>query len=160
MRWVSAVAVYMVAQVLVSQVFVWLAILAERFELYFYEELGWAFMVGAQLLASVYLYCTADLPAGSEILLELNLLFAAIYLPFQVFHLRAIRTHAQHDGRPQTAWTLARLGTGLRRSIEVKNRRADARSWGGSVGLVWMIGYWATLLPMWVYYVVLVLARS
>ena len=74
--------------------------------------------------------------------------------------LRAIRAQARREGRPKAAWTFARLGTGLRRSIEVKNRRADAHSWGGIVGLMWMIGYWATLLPMWVYYIVAVLARS
>src|SRR5262249_3198167 len=98
--------------------------------------------------------------AGREILLELNLLFAAIYLPFQLFNLRAIRRQAQGAGKPKASWTLARLGTGLRRSIEVKNRRTDADSWGSTVGLVWMIGYWATLLPMWVYCIVAVLTRG
>ena len=27
-------------------------------------------------------------------------------------------------------------------------------SWGGVVGLTWMIAYWATLLPMWMHVIV------
>ena len=54
----------------------------------------------------------------------------------------------------ETPWTLEQFASGLRRSIRVKNPRTDAESWGGIVGLIWMTGYWATLLPLWVYYIV------
>jgi hypothetical protein len=50
-----------------------------------------------------------------------------------------------------------RLGTGLMQAVRVKTRRTDADSWGGLIGLTWMTGYWATLIPMWVYYIVGVL---
>ena len=50
-----------------------------------------------------------------------------------------------------------RLGTGLKRAVRVKTRRTDSDSWGGPIGLTWMTGYWATLIPMWVYYIVRVL---
>ncbi len=50
-----------------------------------------------------------------------------------------------------------RLVTGLRRSMMVKNPRTDAASWGGFVGITWMIGYCATLVPLWLYYIVMVL---
>jgi hypothetical protein len=39
----------------------------------------------------------------------------------------------------------------LKQSLRLKNRRTDAAAWGGWVGLLWMIGYWATLIPAWLY---------
>jgi hypothetical protein len=47
----------------------------------------------------------------------------------------------------------------MERSLRVRNRRRDAGSWGGLVGLTWMAGYWATLLPLWISKVVAVLSR-
>jgi hypothetical protein len=52
--WVNAVAWLMVLQVVACQVCVWVAILTERFEFYFYEELGWLFMIAANAISSVY----------------------------------------------------------------------------------------------------------
>jgi hypothetical protein len=158
-RWVYGVAVYMVVQIVICQVCVWLAIVGEQFELYFYEELGWVFLTAALSVASIYLYGSVHGYAGREILLELNLLFAAVYLPFQVFNLRAIRANAKQQGWPGSPWTADRMVTGLWRSIQVKDRRTDAQSWGGIVGLLWMTGYWATWLPLWVYEIVVVLSR-
>jgi hypothetical protein len=43
------------------------------------------------------------------------------------------------------------LAKGLKQSILLKNRRTDAAAWVGWVGLLWMTGYWATLIPAWVY---------
>jgi hypothetical protein len=57
--WVDALAWGMVAQVVMSQVFVWGAILTGRLALYFWEELGWAILVTANALASAGLYRTA-----------------------------------------------------------------------------------------------------
>ena len=45
----------MVVQVVISQGFVWGAILTERLALYFYEELGWAIIFAANTIASAYL---------------------------------------------------------------------------------------------------------
>jgi hypothetical protein len=53
--WVNVLSWVMVAQVVVSQVFVWGAILTSRHRLFFYEELGWAFIYALNTLASVYL---------------------------------------------------------------------------------------------------------
>jgi len=157
--WVDGIAWFMVLQVLVCQVCVWLAILTERFELYFYEELGWLFMYAANTMCSAYLYLTVDTLPGQKNLLLLNLAFGIPYVPFQLINLAAVRRQAKRQGDSDRAWTLERLALGLRRAIEVKNPRTDAESWGGIVGLIWMTGYWATLLPMWVYYIVVVLSR-
>jgi len=158
--WVEVVAGWMVLQVVICQVCVWGAILTERFELYYYEELGWLLMYAANTIASAYLYLTVDGLGGRAVLLEVNLIFGIVHFPFQVLNLVAVRAQADTEDRAGTGWTVERLATGLRRSIRVKNRRTDAASWGGVVGLIWMTGYWATLLPLWVYYIVRVLSAS
>lgn len=148
--WVNGFAAFTVLQSVVCQVCVWLAIVSERFEFYFYEELGWVCMFVANTIASAYLYLAVDGLAGKELLLQVNLVFGVGYLPFQIINLAAVRTQAKKQSHRRTPWTLEGLAAGLRRSIHVKNRRTDAESWGGIVGLVWMTGYWATLLPLWV----------
>ena len=45
--WVDALSWLMVVQVVISQLFVWGAILTGRLALYFWEELGWAVLVAA-----------------------------------------------------------------------------------------------------------------
>ena len=160
-EWVIALSWLMVAQVVISQGFVWAAVLTEQFELYYYEELGWALIFVANTIASAYLYVTADALGGRKVLLQLNLLFGTVYLPWQVIHLTTLRANARrHSGRSAAGSPSIsmRLATGLQRAVRVKNRRTDADSWGGLIGLTWMTGYWATLIPMWVYYIVGVLS--
>ena len=156
--WVIALSRLMVVQVVVSQVLVWMAILTDRRELYFFEELGWALIFAANAIASAYLYATAVTPGGRHVLLVLNLLFGAVYLPWQGFHLRFLLANARAArDRAGSQPMLPRLATGLKRSIRERNPRRDAESWGGMIGLTWMTAYWATLIPMWVYYLVEVL---
>jgi hypothetical protein len=156
--WVNGLAWLMVLQIVMCQVCVWLAILGERFQLYFYEELGWMFMYMENTLASAYLLLTADLPDGGALLLQWNLLFGVLYMPFQVANLRAVHVQARTQGAVAAPWTLQRLAVGVQRSVRVKNRRTDGASWGGIVGVMWMTGYWAMVLPLWVYAIVRVLA--
>jgi hypothetical protein len=143
----------MVAQVVISQGFVWRAILTGRRIDYFYEEIGWAVLFAANTVASVYLYLTVESLGGAAILLQLNLVFGCVYLPWQVFfHLRALLEDAAR-GEPTSA------AEGLRRSIRQRVPTADAQAWGGLVGLTWMTAYWAALIPPWIHWVVVVLSR-
>src|SRR5262249_15356044 len=151
--WIDGLACLIVLQAVVCQFCVWLAILLERFDLYFYEELGWLFMYAANAIASAYLYFTDGLGEKAA-LLQLNVAFGVVYLPFQVINLVAVRAQAKKQGGAKPSWSVERFAAGLRQSIRTKNRRTDAASWGGIVGLIWMTGYWATLLPMWVYFIV------
>jgi hypothetical protein len=159
-EWVIVLSWLMVVQVVISQGFVWAAILTEQLELYYYEELGWALIFVLNTIVSAYLYLTVCALGGREILLELNLLFGIVYLPWQVIHLASLRARARRNrgktgaGSPSIS---IRLATGLERAVRVKTRRTDADSWGGPIGLIWMTGYWATLIPMWVYHIVGVL---
>jgi hypothetical protein len=158
--WVTIISWLMVVQVVVSQAFVWTAILTEQFEYYFYEELGWAFIFAANTIASAYLYITVGRVSDSSVLLILNMIFGVLYLPWQTTHLASLRADAiRNAGKsgPRSEPFATRLTAGLRRAIRVKNRRTDADAWGGVIGLTWMTAYWATLIPVWTYYIVKVL---
>jgi len=155
-EWVIAISWLMVGQVVVSQGLVWAAILTERLELYYYEELGWALIFVANTIASAYLYLTVRALGGREVLLQLNLLFGLVYLPWQGIHLATLRANARRTSGKTRAGSTSIL-SGLKRAVRVKNRRTDSDSWGGFIGLTWMTAYWATLIPMWVYYIVEVL---
>jgi hypothetical protein len=160
--WVDALSWLMVVQVLVSQVFVWGAIATGRLALYFWEELGWAILVAANALASVGLWSQRAALAGAGSLLVINLLFGIVYLAWQVANLRLQIADARRAGetlRPATRVSRRLLGDGLRRSLCERNRTTDATAWGGLVGLTWMTGYFATLLPMWASHIVAVLSR-
>ena len=160
--WVDILSWLMVAQVVISQCFVWTAIVIEHFEFYFYEELGWAFIFAANTAASAYLYTTVGMLGGKSILLILNLLFGVVYLPWQTIHLAGLHREAiRHWGESESGSVpiSTRLAMGLEQAVRIKNVRTDAASWGGFVGLTWMTAYWATLIPVWVYYIVVVLSR-
>jgi hypothetical protein len=155
--WVDALAGVMVIAVLISQLFVWGAILTGRLSLYFYEELGWAVIFVANTIASACLYLTVDALGERETLLHLNLLFGLVYLPWQLIHLRALRADARaldEVGDPHAPVTRQLVADHLHRSLFEWKRATDAASWGGLVGLTWMTAYWATLIPMWVYQIV------
>ncbi|MGH8515967.1 MAG: hypothetical protein ACREUE_00765 [Panacagrimonas sp.] len=135
---VSVLSWLMVIQVIVSQFLVWGAIATGRLALYFYEELGWAVIFAANTIATIVLM----LRAVDHLLLVFNLVFGLLYLPWQAMHLRMLRANAD---------ATVVVGT------TTKQRRTDAQAWGGVVGLSWMLGYWAILIPPWVYAVVLYL---
>lgn len=152
--WVDGLSWLMVAAATISQACVWAAVLTGRLELYFVEELGWLLIFTANTAAAAYLYLTTDVHGGRQALLLASLVFGAGYLPFQVIHLRGLRAAATRGGSAQAR----RLADGLKQSIRLKNRRTDAAAWAGWVGLVWMTGYWATLIPAWLYCNVVVLS--
>ena len=129
--WVGSLSWSMVVFACTSQVFVWTAILTGQFRYYFYEELGWLLIFIANTAASAYLLATTAPHGGREALLLLSLVFGAAYLPWQYVHLRILRANGEARAMPVAPG----LAQGLRRAIELKNRRTDAESWGGIVGL-------------------------
>ena len=153
--WVDALSWLMVVQVGVSQVFVWSAILTQRLRLYFFEEVGWWVIFFANTLASGFLYLSADTPPEGLLLVKLNLFFAVGYLPWQVLHLRSLRKEARTDSEASVGWR-----TGLREALQHREPRTDSAGWGGAIGLTWMVAYWATLIPFWVYTVAVVLSAA
>ena len=146
----------MIVQVIVSQCFVWCAIFIGRQKLYFYEELGWGVIFTINTIASIILYWTLEIRDGRELLLQLNLLFGAVYLPWQFIHLKALRLNAKHQEINEDYRGIPRslLIKGLFNSIPMKNRTTNPKAWGGVIGMVWMIAYWFALIPVWIYLIV------
>jgi len=147
----------MVIQVVVSQGFVWGAILLQREKYYYFEEFGWAVIFGLNTSISILLFIYADNYAQYKILVQLNLIFGALYLPWQFIHLRSIRNRVIKNDllniiKPDISIKL--LIDGLNQSFyhRVKSNEPDA--WGGLVGLTWMLNYWATLIPVWLYFII------
>ena len=160
--WVDALSWLMVAQVVISQCFVWGAILTGRLALYFWEELGWAILVAANAVASAGLWPSRSALGDAGILLHINLLFGGVYLVWQIANLRLQIADARRAGETLRPWTRVSrklLGEGLWRSMRERNRTTDATAWGGLVVLLWMTGYFATLLPLWANRIVLVFSR-
>lgn len=160
--WVEAFSWAMVLQAVISQGFVWWAILTKRLVFYYYEELGWAVIFVANTLASAYLYATVDSLGNREILLQLNLLFGLFYLPWQAVHVKTLWSDARSDGHRSLSNarpTREVLADGLRESIHARTPARDAESWGGWVGLTWMVCYWAAIIPVWVYLIVETLSQ-
>ena len=150
----------MVVLVVVAQFFVWFAILTDRQKLYFYEEFGWGVIFVINTIASAILYWTLDSLGGHALLLQLNLLFGVIYLPWQFIHLKSLRLSAKHqkineDLHAEISWSV--LKRGLYQSIQMKNPTTQPKAWGGFIGMTWMIGYWVALIPTWIYLIVRVI---
>jgi len=156
--WVDLLSWLMVVQVVVSQVFVWGAILLGRLSFFFWEEVGWGVIFVANTIASVWLFWSTDHAGGGTFLLQLNLLFGLVYLPWQVLHVRSLAADARGRAEDDASFDVGTLSNGLRRSITERTRATDGESWGGLIGLTWMTAYWATLIPMWMYEIVTVSA--
>lgn len=60
----------MVVVVVISQGFVWAAILTEQLEHYSYEELGWVLIFAVNTIASAYLFLTVGALGNREVLLS------------------------------------------------------------------------------------------
>ncbi len=155
--WIDALAWLMVVQVVVSQGFVWGQLLTGRLMLFVFEEAGWFVIFAANAIASAALLLGGADPGDREILLNLNLVFAAGYLPWQVIHLRALWLDARAGPVDLSKSTADTLGGRLWQLLVGFRVATDAESWGGWVGLTWMTAYWATLIPVWVYVIVRVL---
>src|SRR5262244_2752350 len=118
--WVDAFSWLMVMLVVVSQVFVWSAILTGRLALYFWEELGWTILVAANAVASIGLYTARHARGDAAVLIHLNLLFGLVYLAWQVPNLKLQIADARRAGeslQPLAPVSWKMLGEGLRRSI-------------------------------------------
>ena len=150
----------MVGLVVVAQGLVWRAILTQRAIWFFYEEICWFLIFVANTLASAVLIVGgAASETNGAMLLDWNLVFGAFYLPWQVFHLRALWREALPGAAPSgpraKPWR-----EGLRDARCRRARHTDAAAWGGVIGAVWMVAYWAAVIPVWVHQVALALSAS
>ena len=151
---INALSWFMVMLVILSQVCVWTAIIFNRKMWYFYEEIGWFIIYSINTMVSLFLLSTLSYEGGKELLLFLNIIFGAGYLPWQFFHLKSLlqegNKQAPANSSPITpSWKLFILG--VKNSISVKNCSQRSEDWGGIIGVTWMAGYWAVIMPAWIY---------
>ena len=157
LAWVDAIVFYTIVQVVVSQAFVWAALLTGRRSLYVWEELGWFLMFLGNTAASIRLSLDDGQGEGPALLLTLNILFGVLYLPWQVFHLRALLGSARAGERQagDESPAISPRILSLWRDTQPSTRAA---SWGGTIGICWMLAYWALLIPPWIFVVMNTLA--
>ena len=145
----------MVIQVIVSQFFVWGAILTGIQKLYYYEEFGWALIFIINTILNSILFFMINNISDYMFLIQLNLIFGIIYLPWQCFHLKNIKSRyqaMQGNTKPQTiSWKT--LKRGLKKSIQTKKISCEVEDWGGFIGMTWMISYWG-IIPIWIYVII------
>jgi hypothetical protein len=158
--WIDTLSWLMIVLVCMAECFVWVAVLLYRFRYYVFEESTWFLICIANLIASIQLWKTTNHTDGRGLLLVFNFAFALSYMPFQLLNLDFLWRNANNNPAPGAdGKSLAtRLWEGTLRSIRVKNRRTDPEAWGGWLGLLWMIGYFATFVPAWMYCIAKVLA--
>jgi len=125
----------------------------------FYEELCWEILFVANTLASAYVRFTLPDGGPAASLLNFNLAFGVVYLPWQVIHLKVELADAR-AAPPSKRPLGARLREGLSRALFGRNPARSFAAWKGWVGLTWMSAYWATVIPLWVYGVVVAMAPT
>ena len=59
-----------------------------------------------------------------------------------------------------TGTSLSVLKRGFYKSIQMKNLTTEPEDWGGARGMTWMIGYWAILIPSWIYLIVQTISKN
>ena len=144
----------MVIQVSLSQLFVWFAIILNKENLYFYEELGWFIIFALNTILSAILYIFANVEGNQIILLIISLVFGFLYLPWQIIHLKTIKDRVVKMSQSEVQ-TLG-FNEGLKKSLTKRIKLTDYESWGGWVGMTWMYNYWIILIPGWMFYIVYV----
>ena len=147
----------MVIQVCISQCFVWCAILMGRFKYYYYEEVGWFVIFLLNTIASIILLLTIGLMKNHELLLQINLLFGFLYLPWQFFHLKSLHLRSNNKEVSEKKYrhmSKSQIIKGLHKSIKLKIPSTESKDWGGVIGMTWMVSYWATIIPGWLYLII------
>ena len=147
----------MVIQVIISQFFVWSAIIFQRSIWYFYEEVGWFIIYAINTVVSIYIYFTFLDFDGRELLLYLNIIFGLGYIPWQFFHLKGLlRVGKRHEleRSPITGMSWRLFNIGINNSIIKKHHSNRSDDWGGVIGITWMFGYWAVIMPAWLYTII------
>ena len=146
----------MVIQVIISQFFVWGAILTGIQKLYFYEEFGWAIIFIINTILNSILFFLISNISEYILLIQLNLVFGIIYLPWQFFHLKSIKSRyqaVQSNAKPLImSWAILKIG--LIKAIKTKEISCKVEDWGGTIGMTWMISYWGTIIPIWIYVII------
>ena len=149
----------MVIQVIASQFFCWGAILLKYERFYFYEEFGWFVIFFINTILSIAML-SLDLSNAHHSLIIINIVFGALYLPWQVLHLKSItkRINDNPEIKAQVFKVdLSKVKVELKSSINDRKVSFESNDWGGVVGMMWMYGYWILFIPVWMFYIILII---
>ena len=149
---INLISIFMVVQVIISQCCVWIAILKRNTVFYFYEELGWFIIYFFNTTISIYLFSSIEYSEKIYILIIINIFFGIFYLPWQFIHLRTIYNRSKKNRLDDL--NKISIINGLKNSIKVKNLSVKLDDWGGIIGLTWMLAYWASIMPIWIYLII------
>ena len=90
---------------------------------YYYEEVGWFVIFLLNTIASIILLLTIGLMKNHELLLQINLLFGFLYLPWQFFHLRSLRLRSNNQEvitKKYSPMSKLQIMKGFHKSIKLK----------------------------------------
>ena len=154
---VDIISWLMVIQVIISQFFCWGAILLKYERFYFYEEFGWFVIFLINTILSIVIL-SLDLSKAHHSLIIINIVFGALYLPWQVLHLKSItkRINSNPEIKAQEFnIDLLKVKFEFKSSLNDRKVSFDSKDWGGIVGMMWMYGYWILLIPVWMFFIIL-----
>ena len=156
---VDLISWLMVIQVIISQFFCWGAILLKYERFYFYEEFGWFVIFFINTILSIVML-SLDLSNAHHSLIIINIVFGALYLPWQVLHLKSITKRINiilKSKLKNSKWIYQKLKWNLKSSINDRKVSFESNDWGGVVGMMWMYGYWILFIPVWMFYIILII---
>ena len=149
----------MVIQVIASQFFCWGAILLKYERFYFYEEFGWFVIFFINTILSIAML-SLDLSNAHHSLIIINIVFGALYLPWQVLHLKSITKRINNNPEikaQEFKVDSSKVKVELKSSINDRKLSFESNDWGGVVGMMWMYGYWILFIPVWMFYIILII---
>jgi hypothetical protein len=156
---VDLISWLMVIQVIISQFFCWGAILLKYERFYFYEEFGWFIIFFINTILSIVML-SLDLSNAHYSLIIISMVFGSLYLPWQVLHLKSItnRINTNPEIKAQEfKMNLSKVKFEFKSSIYDRKVSFDINDWGRVVGMMWMYGYWILFIPVWMFYIILII---
>ena len=101
-----------------------------------------------------------DLSNAHYSLIIISMVFGSLYLPWQVLHLKSItnRINTNPEIKAQEfKMNLSKVKFEFKSSIYDRNVSFDINDWGRVVGMMWMYGYWILFIPVWMFYIILII---
>lgn len=151
----------MVLTVIISQCFVWTAIICRKYNLFFWEELGWALIFIINSCIHIYYLFHRKYGVKEECIL-VSTIFGLIYIPWQLgIHLPILWKDVMiaHKALSAKKGQSKKVKFYLRDALFTRNVSSKAEDWGGMVGMVWMTAYWIGI-PYWMFRTVQVYSWS
>ena len=99
-----------------------------------------------------------DVSNAHHSLIIINIVFGILYLPWQVLHLKSItqRINSNSEIKAQEfKINSSKVMHEFKNSISDRKVSFDSKDWGGTVGMMWMYGYWILFIPTWMFYIIL-----